>query len=248
MSAQGIDIDVHVSQVSVGSSVVTRLTSRLTLIGLSEMNDVGDYWCQVMLENGATSQKKSTSVFIGTAMQYQEFEGCVTGMAEAREQVSCLRITAPGVTESLDASTSLGQESQTQFDPEPSLTSQNTGSDTEESDNSISDGNLVILYAIVSIIVFSLLLILLLTTVVTAIVRHKQKIIKGRGDNSDPELKAKHQSYQLENLPANRNFDITDNLAYREVNNTVGNKNSTSFVTAVSPRSATSPVYEEILN
>ena len=117
VSAQGIDISVHVTVHSIGSSVYATYTSQLTLIGLNEVSGIqfDDYWCQVRLENSTLLKEKSNVLTIGPAVEYQDLKHCMAGTDQASEQLKCLQTTA--ATDGMDriASTNPGHEFQTLF-------------------------------------------------------------------------------------------------------------------------------------
>ena len=79
----GIDEGLHGSQIGVmidftrvRLTEIYRLSSRLTVTGLNEVDDVGDYWCQVRLQNGTVLQKKSNILTLSSEAQYQGLGRC----------------------------------------------------------------------------------------------------------------------------------------------------------------------------
>ena len=242
VSAQGIDISVHVSVRSIGSSVYATYTSQLTLIGLNEVNGVGEYWCQVRLENGALLKEKSNVLTIDPAVEYQDLKHCMAGIGQASEQVKCLQITA--ATDGINSitSTNPGHEFQTLFDSD-SLPTFHTSDHTEEQ-NSGSDRNLNVMYATLAAAILSLVIILLIAVVI-ATLRYKQKSNRECEESKQPEFKAKQPSHDHQSSPMTQhdNFDFMENVAYSEVGKNLVKDSVTSDLT----RSASLPEYDNIL-
>ena len=249
MSAQGIDIGVHVSVRNVGPSALATYTSRLTLIGLDEVDGVGDYWCQVRLENGTLVKEKSNILTIGSAIQYQDLKRCVAGIGQTTEQVKCLQITSATATGAMDGavSTNPGHEFQTPFNSVVPPTFQTTTDHTEERDSG-SERNLITMYATIASVIFSLVITTLLIVIVIATLRCKWKSNRGCEQSKQPEFKAAKQlPYNHGNSPVTQceNFDFMENVAYSEVGKNV--IKDSSFVTRDLSRSASSPEYDDIL-
>ena len=73
-----------------------RHSSRLTVNGLNEVDDVGDYWCQVRLENGTVLQKKSNILTLSSEAQYQGLGRC--NGSQFVDKVDCIhppQVTVP---------------------------------------------------------------------------------------------------------------------------------------------------------
>ena len=88
-SLQRVSISVAVTSAAGGAALFTRRTSRFTLLDLDQMNDVGEYWCQVRLENnGTVLQEKSNILILYNEACYQGLRRCNgSGFVE---QIDCL--------------------------------------------------------------------------------------------------------------------------------------------------------------
>ena len=163
----GVDEGLHGSQIGIMIDVtrttftdgIFRRSSRLTVNGLSEVDDVGDYWCQVRLQNGTVLQKKSNILTLSSEAQYEGIGHCNGSQFVDKED--CIhppQVTVPGVSDA-DTTTPISvQNSSNLF-----LTPQSTGGAMEERDNK----NLVSLYTGVAFIVlFCLSIVTLFTTLV----------------------------------------------------------------------------------
>ena len=260
VSAQGIDISVRVSVRSIGSSASVTYTSQLTLIGLDEVDGVGEYWCQIRFENGTPLNEKSNILTIGPAVEYQDLKHCMAGDGQASEQVKCLKITA--VTGAMDgiASTNPEHEFQMLFNSESlptfqttlfnldSLPTFQTTSDHTEEQSSGSDRNLYVMYATLAAAILSLVITLLIVVVIATLI-YKRKSNRESEENKQPEFKAKQPSHNHQSSPMTQHekFDFMENVAYSEVGKYPVKDSSSSFVTSDLTRSASSPEYDDIL-
>ena len=77
-SQQRVVITVGASSIAGGATQFTRRSSRFTLSELDEVNDVGEYWCQVRLaNNGTVFQEKSNILNLGNEAHYQGLRLCM---------------------------------------------------------------------------------------------------------------------------------------------------------------------------
>ena len=169
-SQQRVDIDVVESPDQGGTAQFTRCGSRLSLSQLDEVNDVGQYWCQVRLGNGTLFQEKSNILTLGSEEQYLGLSHCGFSGGQV-DQLDCLQIQlilGPSGTNQ-DTSTAIVSVIQSlilsaDFSPTPT-----TGGPAFDQKN--SSKNLSAIYILIAIIVvFSMVIILLL--IALAILRH----------------------------------------------------------------------------
>ena len=170
----GIDERLRGSQIGIMIDVDTtnseqfyfqRRTSRLTVNGLSEVDDVGDYWCQVRLQNGTVLQRKSNILTLSSEAQYQGLGRC--GGSQFVDKVDCIhppQVTVPGVSDA-DTTTPISVRNSSNHFPTP----QSTGGAMEESDNK----NLVSLYTGVAFTILLCLLIVTLSIILVVLCRKK---------------------------------------------------------------------------
>ena len=161
-SQTGIDIDAE--NLNINSRGLRR-SSRLTVNGLSEVDDVGDYWCQVSLRNGTVLQKKSNILTLSSEAQYQGLGPC--GGSQFVDKEDCIhppQVTVPGVTDADTTTPNSVQNSSNHF-PTP----QSTGGTIEESDNK----NLVSLYTGVTFTILFCLLIVTISIILVVLCRKK---------------------------------------------------------------------------
>ena len=162
-SQKGITIDVDTTNSEQFN--FQRRSSRLTVNGLSEVDDVGDYWCQVRLQNGTVLPKKSNILTLSSEAQYQGLGPC--GGSQFVDKEDCIhppQVTVPGVTDA-DTTTPISVRNSSNHFPTP----QSTGGAMEESDNK----NLVSLYTGVAFTVLFCLLIVTLSIILVALCRKK---------------------------------------------------------------------------
>ena len=160
----GSKIGIMIDATIVNISEILRRSSRLTVNGLSEVDDVGDCWCQVRLQNGTVLQKKSNILTLSSEAQYKGLGPC--GGSQFVDKEDCIhppQVTVPGVTDA-DTMTPISvQNSSNLF-----LTPQSTGA-MEERDNK----NLVSLYTGVAFTVLFCLLIVTLFTILVVLCKKK---------------------------------------------------------------------------
>ena len=157
-SQQRVKIDVQVTSDVDGTAQSTRRSSRLALRELNEMNDVGQYWCQVRLENGTLFQEKSNTLSLNDEEQYLGLRPCEEFDRHV-DQVDCLQIIGPSGNNG-DTSTTTGSMILFTSSFNLSLTP-TTGSPIEEPEN--TNKNLAALYAVIAVVVMFAMLIILLS-------------------------------------------------------------------------------------
>ena len=157
------------------SALVTRFTrrsSRLTVMELNESNDVGDYWCQVRLENGTIFQEKSNILSLGAEEKYNGIDSCM--MSNFIVQNNCivpLQVRETAVTADGIIPTNAGSIVQTISSSDPSPTDKTTTGSIEKTERSSS--NLAALYAVVGIIVVFCVVIVTLSIIIVVLYRKK---------------------------------------------------------------------------
>ena len=172
-SQQRVKIDVQVTSDVDGTAQSTRRSSRLALRELNEMNDVGQYWCQVRLENGTLFQEKSNTLSLNDEEQYVDLRPCEEFDRHV-DQLDCLQIMGPsgnnGDTSITDGSVVLHT---TSFNLPPIPT---TGGPDEESES--GSNNLAALSAVIAVIVVFCIVIVTLTIIIVVLYRKKCGPIK----------------------------------------------------------------------
>ena len=162
-SQRGIMIEVHTD----GRSL--RRSSRLTVDKLSEVDAVGDYWCQVELDNGTVLQRKSNILTLSSEAQYQGLGRC--NGSQVVDKVDCIhppQVTVPGVSDALTPNTGPMVQT-TASSSNLSLTPQSTDGAMGEPGSM----NLAALYAVVAVIVVFCLVIVTLSIIIVVLYRKK---------------------------------------------------------------------------
>lgn len=222
----------------------TRHSSRLTLSELDEIGDVGQYWCQVRLENGTVFQKRSSNLTLRLADSYRLLSRC-TG-SSVTDNRSCLGVSmqpnVPDVSDVITAATNSSSSSVkwTTFSSDSdniSPIAQTTSSLIEErEDNTVNP--VYVLYAIIAIIVASALLVFILLIAIISL-RCKQYSTKLQLDKYVIEGDGRYKQEQTdqETSPADQdeNFDLKENSAYNKVGKLMLNAN-VSYVLSIPPR------------
>lgn len=212
-------VDIDITQTI--PAQFTRRSSRLTLNALDETIDVGQYWCQVRLDNGTFFQEHSSNLTLRPADHYQLLSRC-TGSSVINER-SCLGVfqimpVGPSVTDgdkvtgpSVDLTFSSSSDQNY-----PPTTQTTTDLNEEEEDNRFA------LYAVITVTVVALLIVLFLLIVISTI-KYKQhqttKQILNEyviEDGGRPEQEVSHQS-QTSPIATDGNFDFKENIAYNKV-------------------------------
>lgn len=160
-------VKVDVSSPDPGS--VARHSSRLAIMPLDEMKDVGDYWCQVRLDNGTLFQAKSNILTLNATEKYTRLSRCM--MSQFVEEESCietLQVTESAVTADGNIPTNAESIFQTTSSSDPSPV---TGGSSER--NSSNSDNLAALYAVVGIIVVFCVVIVTLSIIIVVLYRKK---------------------------------------------------------------------------
>ena len=237
-----------------GNTQFTRRSSQLLLTGLNQADDVGDYWCQVRLNNGSSFQERSNMLTLNTEAVYLAlgFSRCEGSQVVDREDCLTLQTMAPTVTDS-GAPSNSGSTPQTTvisfFDY--TSTYQTTGSFIEKSENQLTT-----LYAIIVVIVVFAVMILVFGVAI-CLIRWKQKHIarynedEGHHKQHETRFPIEHQPLEAETTAASEHarevFDFKENLAYDTVAKVTLTEN-VSYETAMPPRAASllEAEYEEI--
>ena len=168
-SQMGITINADDNIIINSEQNFQRRSSRLTVNGLSEVDDVGDYWCQVRLQNGTVLQKKSNILTLSSEAQYQGLGRCIESQFVDKED--CIhppQVTVPGVTDALTPNTGPVVQT-TASSSNLSLTPQSTDGAMEEPGSK----NLAALYAVVAVIVVFCLVIVTLSIIIVVLYRKK---------------------------------------------------------------------------
>ena len=135
----GVAFHTSINSLANGAVQFRRVSSQITLTGLNMVNDVGDYWCQVRLENGSLFQERSNVLTLGTENQYLGLSRC--GSVVLVEEMRCLQTLqdlATGVTDSSIPTTNTGSVVQpTAPSPELSQTTVPTAPSPELSETTV---------------------------------------------------------------------------------------------------------------
>ena len=162
-----VRIDTDVSPIAGG--VTQRSQSRITLTGLDEINDVGEYWCQVRFINNETLlQEKSSVLILYDEAHYEGLGQC--SRSSFVDERACLHVQQ-GTDEPLvtDRSALTGSMPPAPFS-EGSPTPDGMAEDLENSGNG---KNLAALYAVVVVIAVFCVVIVALTIVIVVLYRKK---------------------------------------------------------------------------
>ena len=154
---------INVEATSGGAAQFTRRSSRFTLIGLDQMNDVGEYWCQVRLENNGTILQEISDISILYSEAHYQGLGRCNGPSSI-EQRDCIQITDPFVTDRN------AQTESVQSAPFPEVSSTPDGMAEELED---SGKNLAALYAVIAVIAVFCIVIVTLTIIIVVLYRKK---------------------------------------------------------------------------
>ena len=249
-SQSGVNIDVRETSVAGGNTQFTRRSSQLLLTGLNQVDDIGDYWCQVRLNNGSSFQERSNTLTLNVEAVYLEFGFSRCEGSQVIDKVDCLTLQtmAPTVTDN-GASSNSGSTPRTTvisfFDY--TSTSQTTGSFIEKSEN-----RLTTLYAIIVVIVVFAVMILVFGVAI-CLIRCKQKHIarynedEGHHKQQETRSTTEHQPLEAETTTASEHarevFDFKENVAYDTVAKVTLTEN-VSYETTMPPRAA-SPLEAE---
>ena len=239
-SQQRVDIYVTVSPNQGGTAQFTRRGSRLSLSPLNEVNDVGQYWCQVRLENGTLFQEKSNILTLSAEEEYQYLSPCGS-LDDEIEQMNCLQILqimGPSGIDG-DTSTTAGSVVLSMSSVKPENNSQNPTA----------------VYILLAVIVVFTTLIILLMIVLAILLRCNTSSEAPTHEDMDnghleqQEVTVEHQSHALETSPVNQNetVDVNENIAYHTMGKIKLNENI-SYATNIPHRPATAPEYMEIKN
>ena len=173
-SLSHVNIDVEVSQVTGGTAQFTRRSSRLTVTPLFELDDVGDYWCQVRLENGTLFHNRSNILTLGAEGVYASFNRC--RMSQFVEQGGCagrLQITEHSVTTvgnmpiiPTNAGLVVLTISTSDISPSPLASGPSNGTE-------MSSKNLAALYVAVAVVLVFCIVIMSLSIVILVLCRKK---------------------------------------------------------------------------
>ena len=175
-SQQRVDIYVTVSPNQGGTAQFTRRGSRLSLSPLNEVNDVGQYWCQVRLENGTLFQEKSNILTLSAEEEYQYLSPCGS-LDDEIEQMNCLQILQIMGPSGIDGDTSTTAGSVVLPMSSFSLPLTPTAGGPVEEPESGSK-NLAALYAVIAVIVVFCIVIVTLTIIIVVLYRKKCGPIK----------------------------------------------------------------------
>lgn len=220
------------------------MSSRLALTSLDEVNDVGDYWCQVKLDNGTVFQEKSNKLTLRTADAYRSLSRC-TGSSVVNE-ISCLRMFQINGLDVTNGGISVWTTTSSS-DISP------TGPQTTRSPIDETEGNgknLPLLYAIIAAIVTASILVLLLLVVIASLKYNQQTakafLKKYESDYSPTELGEIVTDHQSETSSVNedKEFDFKDNMAYNKVGRITLNVNVSYVATNPLPRPGQPQDYE----
>ena len=240
-------VDVQVSYTVPGGN--TRHSSRLAIMQLDEMIDVGDYWCQVRLENGTLFQAKSNILTLSDAWEYEAMFSQCSG-SQYVEKEDC--IVYGNIT------TTAGSNMQT---------NQITGGHIEEPESSST--NLSAAYAGIACIVAFFIIIITLSVVLVILVRRRIKAgnLQEYNNCNLPQQYDDTQLHEARSLPVNQKeaidskntdsctcmaslsptppslvnqnaaLESSDVVAYHQTNQIILNEN-TSYVAATSHQPA----------
>ena len=164
----GVDFSTSTSALANGAAQFRRVSSRITLTGLNMVNDVGDYWCQVRLENGFLLQERSNVLALGSENQYLGLSRCgsVVLLVDEMKCLQTLQDLATAGTDSRVPTINTGSVIQPTA-PSPEL-SEKTGDPVGEPER--TRNILAALYAV--IIVFCIVIVTL--TIITVVLCRKK--------------------------------------------------------------------------
>ena len=155
---QRVSINVGETSVAGGAAQFTRRSSRFALFDLDQMNDVGEYWCQVRLENNETLlQGKSNILVLYNETHYH------AGRCEGSSFVEQIHCIDPFVTNN-----ALTESVQPAPFPEVSPTPDSMAEELEDSGK-----NLAALYAVIAVIAVFCIVIVTLTIIIVVLYRKK---------------------------------------------------------------------------
>ena len=147
-----------------GIAQFRRRASRFTLTELDQVNDIGEYWCQVKLENNGTVLKeKSNITVLYNEAHYldQDLSQCDgSSFVDQRDCLHPQQITVPFDTDD-NAQTDVMQ-------PTSSPISDNIAEEPKESRK-----NLAALYAVIAVIAVFCIVIVTLTIIIVVLYRKK---------------------------------------------------------------------------
>ena len=217
-SQQRVEIDVMVTPDVGGTAQFTRRSSRLALSPLDEVNDVGQYWCQVRLENGTLFHEKSNILTLSTEEQYLDLIHCgsTDGQVDQIDCLQMLQIIGPSDIDGITLTTT-GSVVPPTASFNLSLTP-TTGSPIEEPKN--TSKNLAALYAVIAVIVMFAMLIILLSTALDILrCSTSSRATHYEGMDGQPEkqqVTIEHQLHAPQTSPVNQNeaIDLNENVAY----------------------------------
>ena len=166
-SQQRVVIAVGTSSVAGGAAQFTRRSSRFALTELEEVNDFGEYWCQVRpVNNGTVFEEKSNILNLGNEAQYQGLRRCMG--SNVVDQIDCLHVlqidNAP-----TDSGAVVQPTSSSDLSPTPSNVA--SAGVTEEPEDSRK--NLAALYAVIAVIAVFCIVIVTLTIIIVVLYRKK---------------------------------------------------------------------------
>ena len=161
--------DSHIDVIRFNDGQTLKRTSRLIIKRLNEVNDVGDYWCQVRLQNGTVLPKKSNILTLSSEAQYQGLGRCGGSQFVVKEDcIHPSQVTVSEVTDALTPNTGPVVQT-TASSSNLSLTPQSTDGAMEEPGSK----NLAALYAVVAVIVVFCLVIVTLSIIIVVLYRKK---------------------------------------------------------------------------
>ena len=169
-SQSGVNIEEGKSG---GNAQFTRRSSQLSLTGLNQADDIGDYWCQVRLNNESSFQERSNMLTLYAEAVYLSFGFSRCEGSQVIDQVNCLTLQTmvPTMTDN-GAPSNSGFVFQSTIPPSDlSPTPQTTGGSIEETQK--TGKNLVALYAVIAVIVVFCVVIVTLTIVIVVLYRKK---------------------------------------------------------------------------
>ena len=230
---QRVSISVQATSNPEGTAKFTRHASRFTLFDLDQMNDVGEYWCQVRLENnGTVLQEKSNILILYGEARYQGLHRCNgSGFVEQIDCLHTLQIIHSFITD--DKPTNYEPSFSFNLFPTPI-----TDGAIEKPEKSNKD-----LFAAIAVIVFFSILIVLLMIAILALLQHKWKTrnIQEEGSNQHEQPEIAAESLVTKNTA----FTYQSNVAYDEVSKIVLNENK-AYTSTTPLRPPTPPEYEYI--
>ena len=244
-SQSGVNIVEEASSLAGGNEQFIRRSSLMLLTGLNQADDIGDYWCQVRLNNGSIFQERSNMLTLNTEAVYLAFNFSRCTGSQVIGKVNCLTLQtmAPTVTDN-GAPSNSGSTPQTTvissfFDY--TSTYQTTGSFIEKYEN-----RLTTLYAIIIVIVVFAVMILVFGVAI-CLIRWKQKHIarynedEGHHEQQETRFPIEHQPLEAETTATSEHarevFDFKENVAYDTVAKVTLTEN-VSYETTMPPRAA----------